>query len=421
MLRNPGFKKRLCALVFDECHLLSTWKSFRACFAWAVKIRAMLAVPKAVMFLTATMTKRVRDEVLDMMQLSIGDFAIAWRPTLRMDCTLRFWLKQAGDLSRLFKYIAAVEDRIHTLIFCRQEKTMSELWWAFLTDHPQISGLSGLEERQASELLGCKGQSPVEQKPPERSAFARSLRRRTKRSRVRQSIGESISRLDGLVSKLRAQQYSSNAPASDAARTEILADLANELGRLRVVFATIGMCVNASGYTPRKAIYNTPLLFAALGVGVDVRASTYGALWECLWKMSDLLQAIGRIGRSVGGPRPCIDVFCCKTDLPGSKADSLKAAPEPEVLDLCFGAVDPNNSKNRLPPICRHLGFAMYFAWEPHYFDGFRSIADYVANARSRLDFLHECCDICAQVCKCSEPSDRGCAVWRQVLREWAR
>jgi hypothetical protein len=136
--------------------------------------------------------------------------------------------------------------------------------------------------------------------------------------------------------------------------------------------------------------------------------------------MADLLQAIGRVGRGVG-TRAVIDVFYSHTDLPRSDPGSVKAAPEPAVLELCFGR--PLINGKLAPPLCRHLSFAEFFAWEPKYFEGYASIEQFVGMERDKLMHLHDCCDVCALACECSrlDPQRRGCSVWRALLAKWGR
>jgi hypothetical protein len=194
--------------------------------------------------LTATMTIQVRDEVVKL--LHMPNYVVAWAPTLRMDCTLRFWEKRDGDHQRLLEFIDELEGAVHSLVFSRQESTMNYLWWEYLADRPSskwIDADAGVDKRTATHAMKMAAKRKVSESKPKRksSAFGRSLRRRTIKSGVRGSIGESVQRLENLVEALTVQKFYSNAPATDSALLGILSDLARELGRIRLVFATIGI------------------------------------------------------------------------------------------------------------------------------------------------------------------------------------
>jgi hypothetical protein len=396
-------------------------------------VRAFLPPSLPLMVLTATMTRRVRDEVLKM--LLIDKYVVAWAPSVRMDIALYFWKKQDGDLDLLLVKLDALLDKARVLIFTRQEKTMNALWWDCLATISQ--------ERWFTEKVDVgKGAMPNWSKMVREARkrckviemqtdFGNDLLERCNRTGVFE-VGKSIKRIIDRIGRLKIQQFSSATPVSDSLRASILQDLASCLGKIKLVFATIGelflnmlflscqcMCVFWRSFSCA--------LFAALGVGVNVRSCSYAVIWECLWTMEALSQAIGRVGRGLAesDARPVIDVFYSKKKVPCSKSKVTRSAPAEAVLGLLFGRVaDAENpdSSETLPVRCRHLEFAEHFAWEPKYFQGFDSIETFVNSERSRAGIpLHACCDICALKCDCRDPSPIGCSIWRATQSAWGR
>jgi ATP-dependent DNA helicase RecQ len=129
---NDVWQSRVSCIVFDEAHCLSEWgEDFRPEYREMAQLRSFFKVP--ILAITATSTKKVKDDIISILQLKTEETDIVSKSPDRQNIILSCFKKQQkpyeDDLSFLVDHIKSNgKNSKKIIIYCRSIDVVAEVF-----------------------------------------------------------------------------------------------------------------------------------------------------------------------------------------------------------------------------------------------------------------------------------------------------